>query len=53
MTNKEIYKIMSVVTGIEIKALQRAREVEIIRPSEVIEIVKNVLEGGKNDDSGN
>ena len=43
MKNIKVYEIMSGITGIAIKELQRAREVEIIRPSEVIEIVKKVI----------
>jgi len=45
MTNYEkIYKIMSEVTGTEIKYLQWGEDVELIRPSEVVEIVEKMME---------
>ena len=42
---KELTQIMSEVTGIEPEYLEFADEVQLIRPSEVEEIVGKVLEG--------
>lgn len=36
-----IYKIMAEVTGESIEYLKKAREVQLIRPSEVVEIIKS------------
>ena len=53
MKSKKIYKIIAEITGEEIKYLQKAKEVQLIRPSEVIEIVQKAIQETKKDNKIN
>jgi hypothetical protein len=44
MTDDQIYTIIAEATGLEKEYLQFGHEVQLIRPSEVVEVVRKVIE---------